>query len=643
MKQYFLLIPVLLTCCVQVYGQLCNGSAGEPFQPIDFGTEANPAQPSPPGTGAYEFTFNGCPEPGKYSFGSRVFACYNTTWHTLIADHTQNDFDGLYMLVHGRTVTGLFLTDTITGLCELTRYEVSAYVTNMLRPNGCTGPAIQPKVDFSVESLGGTVLATFSTGKMAITEQQSWRQYGAVFQTLPGMSSVVIKVSNNADIISDCGNVFALDDISIRPCGPRVSATVGDNGLTTLNLCEGDLSAYTLKATVANGFVNPAFQWQESPNGINWVDIPGATGITLFRNPLAYGAYYYRLAAAEKVNINTASCRIYSNTVLVNFDGKPFVQVTNYVYGCYGSEVVLFAAGGSKFEWKGPNGFYSTEQGPVIPAVQFTDAGRYAVKVTTSRGCFDTGSVDLVVYPAAKAVAGPDISICEGSSGIISASGGTRYEWYPDQVLSNDSIHNPVASPVDTTEFIVKVTNEYGCSDYAYVTVNVWKKPQVNAGPDLKTRIGLPVTLKGSTAGTNLRYSWTPSTYITNPETLQTTADPPVSTTFTLTVTSNQGCGFVTDDVFVKVYDKIYIPNAFSPNGDGINDTWVIEPLDLFYDTDIKVFNRNGQAVYSSKGAYTPWDGKRNGTPLPVGVYYYILDLNIKNEKPLTGTLTILR
>ena len=108
-------------------------------------------------------------------------------------------------------------------------------------------------------------------------------------------------------------------------------------------------------------------------------------------------------------------------------------------------------------------------------------------------------------------------------------------------------------------------------------------------------------------------------------------------------MTSNQGCGFVTDDVFVKVYDKIYIPNAFSPNGDGINDTWVIEPLDLFYDTDIKVFNRNGQAVYSSKGAYTPWDAKRNGTPLPVGVYYYILDLNIKNEKPLTGSLTILR
>jgi len=91
------------------------------------------------------------------------------------------------------------------------------------------------------------------------------------------------------------------------------------------------------------------------------------------------------------------------------------------------------------------------------------------------------------------------------------------------------------------------------------------------------------------------------------------------------------------------VYDKIIIPNAFSPNGDGINDTWNIEPLDLFNDADLQVYNRYGQLVFRNVGYIKPWDGTRNGTPLPVSTYYYILDLKIKNEKPMTGSVTILR
>jgi gliding motility-associated-like protein len=279
----------------------------------------------------------------------------------------------------------------------------------------------------------------------------------------------------------------------------------------------------------------------------------------------------------------------------------------------------------------------------VIDSANYSNEGRYFVKITTAQGCSDTTSVNLVIYPSAHATAGNTLSICEGTNATLSASGGLKYKWYPPELLNNDSIANPVAAPVDTTQFMVVVSNQYACKDTAYQTINVWKKPQANAGPDQRTRVGVPVTLQGSVGGTDVKYYWTPQTYMNDPTSLSPTISAPQSMYYKLNVVSARGCTSASDEVFVKVYDKIIIPNAFSPNGDGINDTWNIEPLDLFNDADLQVYNRYGQLVFRNIGYIKPWDGTRNGTPVPVGTYYYILDLKIKNEKPMTGSVTILR
>ena len=102
-------------------------------------------------------------------------------------------------------------------------------------------------------------------------------------------------------------------------------------------------------------------------------------------------------------------------------------------------------------------------------------------------------------------------------------------------------------------------------------------------------------------------------------------ATPPTDITYTLTVQS--GCNTSTDDVFVKVYPKIEIPNTFTPNGDGINDTWNIPSISAFEKPRLQVINRNGQLVYETRNA-APWDGKSEGKNVPVGVYYYNLYLN---------------
>jgi len=94
--------------------------------------------------------------------------------------------------------------------------------------------------------------------------------------------------------------------------------------------------------------------------------------------------------------------------------------------------------------------------------------------------------------------------------------------------------------------------------------------------------------------------------------------------------------------VFVKVYKKITIPNTFSPNGDGRNDYWDIDALITYPESLMLVFDRYGQQVFRSVGYANPWDGKYNGQPVPVGTYYYVLDL--KNNTPkISGWVLVVR
>jgi gliding motility-associated-like protein len=329
--------------------------------------------------------------------------------------------------------------------------------------------------------------------------------------------------------------------------------------------------------------------------------------------------------------------------VTINITALPFVQATNYVFGCFGSDVALFASGGSTFQWTGPNGFTSNKQHPIIPKVKYSDAGVYRVTVSTGGGCANTDSTNLDIYPAAHATISNDIMICEGKSTTLLASGGVKYRWHPLSGLSNDTIPTPIATPGDNTRYTVTVYSDYGCTDTASVMVAIIKKPIANAGGDKKTRPGRPVQLNGAVKGTNFTYAWAPSASIINTQSLQPNVSPSVDTKYTLEANSTLGCGATTDEVFVKVYEKILIPNAFSPNGDGINDKWVIEPLDLFEESVTQVYNRYGQVVYKSKGYSTPWDGTQNNKPIPAGNYYYVIDLKNNNEPKITGWVFVVR
>jgi gliding motility-associated-like protein len=133
------------------------------------------------------------------------------------------------------------------------------------------------------------------------------------------------------------------------------------------------------------------------------------------------------------------------------------------------------------------------------------------------------------------------------------------------------------------------------------------------------------ITLQATAKGESLQYNWTPSVSIVDPTALQAVARPATETLYTLTVTSGAGCTS-TDQVLVKVVETIAIPNAFTPNGDGKNDTWQIPYIDSYPGMEVQVYNRYGQLVYRSKDGVVNWDGTINGRPQDAGTYVYVFD-----------------
>ena len=636
---------VVLSICMSflVHAQLCTGSLGDPAVRVTFGTGGNPGPALPGSVSSLTYVAKDCPDEGEYTLVNNSFDCFSQAWHVIPADHTPNESRGYFMLINSSSSPGDIYVNTFSGLCPNTTYEFAVWVMNALRPTSCSGTGLDPNLTFKIETTTGTLLATFNANDVAKTQSPGWRPLGVSFTTPPGVISVRCRIINNNS--GGCGNDLALDDITISPCGPKVVSRIVANNLDFVSACVDANTSFHLSSTVSAGFLNPAVQWQTSiDDGVTWTDIPGANTAD-YQTPSSTtpGSVKYRMIIAEASNFSSLNCRIAANPITVNITALPFVQATNYVFGCFGSDVALFASGGSTFQWTGPNGFISNKQHPVIPKVKYSDAGVYRVVVSTAGGCSNTDSTKLDVYPAANAAIGSDVTICEGKSTTLSASGGVRYRWSPTIGLSNDTIANPTASPVNDARYTVTVFSDYGCADTASVKVSVIKKPVANAGPDKKTRPGRTIVLNGSIKGNDVSYSWTPSTNMLNTQSLQPSVNPAVDTKYTLHVVSNIGCGTSTDEVFVRVYDKILIPNVFSPNGDGINDNWVIEPLDLFDESITQIYNRYGQIVFKRNGYAKPWDGTSNGKPVPAGNYYYVIDLRTNNEPPLTGWVMIVR
>ncbi len=245
-----------------------------------------------------------------------------------------------------------------------------------------------------------------------------------------------------------------------------------------------------------------------------------------------------------------------------------------------------------------------------------------------------------------------DTTICEGttvtfSSAVTNGGGSPQYEWRVNDLVvsSHPGFTTNALRDGDSVLCVLETTG--ACvsqpeTSSNVIVMSVGKLPVISLMKDTTIFAGDSFRLNPVIQGNILSYRWTPSTGLSNDNTKDPVAFPVVSTSYQLTVTSVNDCGSSIASINIRVMQPIIIPNAFSPNGDGVNDRWAIPALADYPGCRVEVFDRFGRRLFSSVNYNNSWHATVKGYPLPAGVYYYVIE-PCQGIKALTGSLTILK
>ncbi len=637
---------VLLVCFVighsaeaQVSDACVGYAVGEPAAAEYFNTSG----PLPPGqTNDLVYKSGDCPgDGGGYVIVSSFNNPCRSPWHRVPSDHTGNG--GYMMVVNASIEKSLFYTKEVTTLCPGTLYSFSVYVLDLMRPDASDATVAHPILRFVIEDADGNQLndPDDAVRYVSATNTAEFRPYGITFSTPNDVSKIVLKIYNDSQ--AQNGNDFILDDITFRACGPPVAINVdGYASGATLAVCEGKNNTFKFNTSAPAGY---AYQWQHFENG-NWLNIPEATDKSYIVSTatLDAGLHQYRLALTQGMNVD---CRSYANAPSVQVNPLPVISNINDESVCENADITLRPAGGATYTLTGPGVNRTRVTSPfTLNNLTLANSGTYTIRATSAAGCegppqsFNiTVKRDFTVTATASAN-----EVCKGTAVNLSAGpdeAGYTYKWTPSTGLNRDDIANPVATPLTTTAYTVTVSNGSCAYPSSPATIRVLQPPLASIASRKVIFEGQSLQLKPTVSGDITTYSWWPETGLSDPHILKPIASPTDDITYTLMVNSAL-CEPDTAVIFVKVYKTVTIPNTFTPNADGVNDIWNIEALTTYPESETHVYNRNGQEVFRSIGYSKAWNGTFNGQPLPVGTYYYIIDLK-NNTAKRTGYVTILR
>lgn len=278
----------------------------------------------PSGTTTYNY-INGFPNDGFYTVANGSFG-NPFGWHEVL-DHTPGDANGKFLMVNADFSAGEFYRTLISGLCETTTYEFSAWILNLAESGGfCStqpGGTIPINVRFEIwDSSDTTLLASGSTGNIFDTFSPNWQQFALVFQTLVGQNEVILKMINNGQ--GGCGNDLAIDDLEFKTCGDTITNADSNNN-QNVDLClENTSFSTTLTVTPDfSVFANHFYQWQESTDGNTWTDIPGETLDTYEVVNLTQTRYYRAKVAESAGNLGNEDCITYSDVYIAIINVAP--------------------------------------------------------------------------------------------------------------------------------------------------------------------------------------------------------------------------------------------------------------------------------------------------------------------------------
>ncbi|MBS1781410.1 MAG: gliding motility-associated C-terminal domain-containing protein [Bacteroidetes bacterium] len=517
-------------------------------------------------------------------------------------------------------------TATTTGL------PAGSYTVVVTDKNGCRDTAVsiigQPsKLMVSIDSSNnvkcydgndGSAIASASGGAApyAYNWNTSPAQKNALATTLPAGKYMVTVTDKNGCINSDT--------VTISQPAPFI-ATAQALSKTCIGSAGGEVEGY------ATGGVSPyTYTWNTTPvqTGTN------ATG-------LGAGSYTLTIKDAN-------GCVASATTDIFNFPAMQ-LDLTPSSNLCQDKDFQLYVSGGNSYVWNDSSTLSCGSCSSPVAHPKITTT--YQVIATDTNGCRDTGAVTLSIITRQDITKGPNQDICDGSSAQLHAAGGISYEWSPAGSLNNASIPDPVTSIHESTTFRVIIKENECFTDTLYQTINVHPMPTIDLGPDRKVSPGTPIQLHAAVTNAN-NIKWTPATYLSCDDCIDPVATLDKTMRYNAKVTNEAGCT-AEDDILLTVScdgTVMFVPNTFTPNGDGVNDVFLPSVTGIRTITHMAVYNRWGQIVYEVNNAPANdqrygWDGTFKGQELTPDVYVYMINAFCTNGEPINvkGDISLIR
>jgi gliding motility-associated-like protein len=324
-----------------------------------------------------------------------------------------------------------------------------------------------------------------------------------------------------------------------------------------------------------------------------------------------------------------AGCKA-TDSINIIVNPLPVISTIEDTTLCVNQTVVLNTVGAQSYSWAPPTGLNN----PNIANPVFSGSTNqsYMVTGTDANGCKGTDVVNIFISSPASLKQPPSFSICQKQSIQLDGNNGTRlnYLWSPSTYLSNSTIINPWANPPQTTLYTVLVTDNYCGFDSTFTTLlTVLPAPVINAGKSNDIDCAFRSATLSASGGN--QYTWSPSTGLSSTTIPNPVAQPTSTQLYRVQVVNAAGCtGIDSVTVFFNNVASLarYMPNAFTPNGDGKNDCYGLKNWMYIQNLQFYIFNRYGEQVFGTANPNTCWDGNYKGKPALAGTYVYVIKAN---------------
>ncbi len=335
-----------------------------------------------------------------------------------------------------------------------------------------------------------------------------------------------------------------------------------------------------------------------------------------------------------------------SDTINVTVKPLPIVKTINDTIICSTNPLTLFTSGAQTYSWTPINNLSNPN---IANPVYFGNLSQtYYVTGTAANGCIGKDTVSITVHLPNNLNAPPDKFMCATASVQLDGNNGNtvQYLWSPGTYLSATTVPNPIAFPPFSTAFNVIITDvacNYNNSFTVFVTVD--PLPVINAGKSNDIDCSAHSAILHASGGT--QYLWSPSIHLSSTIIPNPVATPTSTQQYIVIVKDALGCANKDSvTVFSNVAASLarFMPNAFTPNGDGLNDCYGLKNWLLIQQLEFMIFDRWGEKVFSTTNPSVCWDGTYKGKPSLAGTYvYYIKAQTACGLEEQKGTFLLIR